>query len=224
MVGPIRDGSPELDDLAEHPQSDNERPAREVRPPIQLLKQVLEEFCVPQYVPEQPAGVGDEAPGPGAGTSSSTAGFLRRLVLQLMDAGYRYDDAVHEVAVGTAEGWFGRNDAGQKARPGLAGRMQAALGADWTPEDALLTWTLAQAADGLTPNPTYSNPTFEAAYEGWTPDATLEAAGGQVADISRRNGSAGYLLLVDEAGEGATVRVSASDTDSPVRWEVLRVE
>lgn len=64
MVGAIRYGPLERDDLLEHPQPDNQRPTGKARPITQFIEQVPEEICIPQHMPQKPPGIGDEAPGP----------------------------------------------------------------------------------------------------------------------------------------------------------------
>ena len=68
------------------------------------------------------------------------------------------------VLVGALEGWYGINEENQEHGAGLTKRMQKVLGSQWNPTDALLQWTMSEAADDLPSNKTYQNLTKRAPF------------------------------------------------------------
>ncbi|HEU0055008.1 MAG TPA: hypothetical protein VFQ39_17600, partial [Longimicrobium sp.] len=72
---------------------------------------------------------------------ASAAGFGMDLLGRLARHGAGADAALAEVTRGMLEGWNGFDRFGGRGE-GLARRMRAALDGGWTPEDALLRWTL----------------------------------------------------------------------------------
>jgi hypothetical protein len=155
---------------------------------------------------------------------ADAAGFLRRLAALRVEAGDAEDVAVAEVLRGASDGWYGYDYANAR-RPGLVERMRARLGASWTPDDALLDWALAHAADDRTPSPRFQDPTFLRAWQAtggagsWQPMATLPAAGGGATTMSRTYGSPDYLLLRFSGEEP----FAAAATVPGVRWRILRI-
>lgn len=175
---------------------------------------------------------------------ASAAGFGHDLVARLVRGGVDEDEALAAVVRGALEGWEGWNRFGAR-REGLARRMRRALGAGWTPSDALLGWTLAQAADDLTDAPELQNHAFarvstagHAAGLGWLAPATLRtgaaalredpaasaSVAGNAARVSTRYGSPNYVRIEDE-GRGGAYTLDAAWNGAPlteVEWMIVR--
>jgi hypothetical protein len=159
----------------------------------------------------------------------SGASFLRDLAQRLVvEGGLSVDDAVREVLVGSMEGWWGINEEGLNAGPGLTARMRQRLDAAWNPADALLDWTLSGAADDLTGNPRYQNLTVRSgaaptvATNPVRPHATV--GNGVSASVARPPGTTGVFLISESAGgsyiAGAAVRGVPTGA---LEWLLLRI-
>jgi hypothetical protein len=134
------------------------------------------------------------------------------------------DDAVREVSRGAVEGWYVNDTA---PRQGLAARMQVRLGSAWDPADALLDWTLSYAADDITPNPAYQDPSFLRIWNlpgghpiGWRPAAVLTEAGLRTVAFQRFGGSSHHLHLLD-SGNG--VGFSINSSSPTLHWKLIRI-
>lgn len=195
----------------------------------------LSNYALAQYAPNDPhfpltieaAPVHDFTLG-----GPDAASFLRDLVQRLVhDGGMSFDAAVGQVVVGALEGWYGINEDGQHDGPGLTARMQAHLGSSWNPVDALLQWTLSQAADGLTTNPVFQNLTYQ------LPNQSLQnnfiLPGGVVGDapgasaaaaVKRLAGNTGVFDIEDSAGGSYhTAGTVAGVPSSALQWMLLRI-
>jgi hypothetical protein len=156
------------------------------------------------------------------------ASFLRDLQQRLVDeSGIAFDDAIVEVTVGALEGWWGINEEGQAHGPGLTARMRQHLGVSWHPADALLDWTMSQAADDLTTNPRYQNrtvrqPAPDPGNAIMRPHATI--ANGLRITVTRSAGNTGVWRLDDTAGGTfrATGHVAGAPSDA-LEWLILRI-
>ena len=159
----------------------------------------------------------------------SGASFLRDLAQRLVvEGGLSADDAVREVLVGSMEGWWGINEEGLNAGPGLTARMRQRLGAAWNPANALLDWTLSGAADDLTGNPRYQNLTVRSSAAPTVstnpvrPHATV--GNGVSASVARPPGTTGVFLISESAGgsyiAGAAVRGVPTGA---LEWLLLRI-
>ncbi|HEX2077106.1 MAG TPA: hypothetical protein VHG08_05340 [Longimicrobium sp.] len=165
----------------------------------------------------------------GAFTSGydGTMPFLRDLVVRRVQAGEPLGAALREVSRGAVEGWSGRDGLGS-ARPGLAGRMRAALGPRWEPGDALLTWALSVVGDDRNPSTLYQDPVSLRTWDvrpgeyGWHPDGVLEGGSGATVTGVCAYGSPGYSYLRD-VGAGVRVRLSSSVPREGMRWMVMRI-
>lgn len=148
------------------------------------------------------------------------ASLLRDLQVRLMNAGLSADAAMAEVARGAVEGWYGDDGEGGACH-GLVERVRTHLGAAWDPAEAVLTWTLTQAADDRTGNRALNNPVYRkvgdrgAAY-GWKPSAEVKA--GRVGSSSFTQVSGGSFF-VQVTGAGT---VSAASNTPGVRWMIAR--
>jgi hypothetical protein len=148
------------------------------------------------------------------------ASLLRDLQVRLIGAGLSPDAAMAEVAQGAVEGWYGDDGAGG-ACSGLVERIRAHLGAAWNPAEAVLTWTLTQAADDRTGNPALNNPVYRkvgdrgAAY-GWKPSAEVQAGGAGSSSFGQVSGGS-FFAQVSGAGT-----VSAISNMPGVRWMIAR--
>ena len=157
------------------------------------------------------------------------ASVLRDFVQRLVRAGIPFDDAMRYVLVGAMEGWHGINEEDQAHGLGLTRRMQRVLGNSWNPTDALLQWTMSEAADDLTSNKTYQNLTKRAYSPSTTsnnirPDAVI-VPGSSVA-VSRAPGTTGVFEI--DASKGGTYRASSNAVrflaTSPLEWLLLRIQ
>lgn len=153
----------------------------------------------------------------------SAMGFLRDLTLRRMATGEAVDAALREVSRGAIEGWFGLD--GISVRRGLSARMRDVLGNAWTPEDALLDWTLSHAGDDLTPNPRYQDRASLRVWDldgvsyGWRPDAVLTPAA-PTRFLFKNYGSPGWFRITG-GDAGFTVQVEAYEVGA--RWRLLRI-
>ncbi|HEU0016382.1 MAG TPA: hypothetical protein VFQ45_22065, partial [Longimicrobium sp.] len=167
---------------------------------------------------------------PGTGEFSrgygGSMGFLRRLVAQRVADGESVDQAMREVVRGAIEGWYGKDLLGS-TRPGLAARMAERF-SGWKPEDAMLEWTLAHAADDLTPSARHQDAAFQrisaipSGYDAlaWRPDLEIEGGAGGTYTVERRWGGTGYSYLRDT---GAGIRFRAAADTPGVRWMLMRI-
>jgi hypothetical protein len=157
------------------------------------------------------------------------ASMLRDFVQRLVRAGIPFDDAMTYVLLGAVEGWYGINEENQLHGLGLTKRMQRVLGSQWNPTDALLQWTMSEAADDLTSNSTYQNLTKRSyspstATNNIRPDAVI-VPGASVA-VSRAPGTTGVFEI--DASHGSTYRASSNTVrflaTSPIEWLLLRIQ
>lgn len=157
----------------------------------------------------------------------SAASFLRDLAQRLVVAGVTFDVALGEVVVGALEGWHGINEEGLQRGPGLTARMRARLGPSWSPADALLDWTMSQAADDITANARYQNLTVRSAQPSPSTSSIPPHAiimPGASSSVLRGAGNTGVFELRDDAGgsyhAGATVKGTPSQA---LEWLLLRI-
>lgn len=156
----------------------------------------------------------------------SAASFLRDQQARLVRGGVDADAALAEVVRGALEGMHGRPGA---AGTGLEARVGRLYGRAWSPEEGVLFWALAQAADDHTSLPELQNFFYrdvsnpEARFgRGWSPavEQTLSSGSGERHRFGQPYGSAFYLRLQDAGGGtwAATADVPGS------RWMVVRVK
>lgn len=153
------------------------------------------------------------------------ASFLQDVQVRMARHGVSADDALLQVARGAVEGWFGVDGAGVR-RAGLATRVQAVLGAAWEPADAVLLWTLTQAADDQGDSPELNNPVYASTSDNENPNAwksaidEVQVGRGFAYQVTRANGSSFFVRLKDD-GKGGTVSLSANVDGA--RWMIARV-
>jgi hypothetical protein len=162
---------------------------------------------------------------------SDGASMLRDFVERLVRAGLPFDDALQVVLLGAMEGWYGINEENQQHGRGLTFRMRNVLGQTWNPTDALLQWTMSEAADDLTSNKTYQNLT-KRSYSPSTstnnirPDAVIVP--GTSVSVSRAPGTTGVFEI--DGSVGSTYRATNGATRtilplvSPLEWLLLRIQ
>jgi hypothetical protein len=154
------------------------------------------------------------------------ASFLRDVQVRMVRRGAAADEALAQVARGAVEGWWGI-DASNVRRQGLTERVRAVLGADWDPSQAVLLWTLTQAADDLTDNPELDNavyshagdPDEQYAWKAAFDDVRLGRAFSRT--LGSSSGSSFFARLSDD-GSGGTL--AARSTDASARWMLARVK
>ncbi|HEU4455373.1 MAG TPA: hypothetical protein VFR81_20090, partial [Longimicrobium sp.] len=161
-----------------------------------------------------------------AGGYMDAASFLRDVQLRLTRSGAAADDALAAVARGAVEGWFGTDAAGVR-RQGLAERARAVLGAGWDPAEAVLLWTLTQAADDQTQAAELNNPVYARAADpdgeyAWKPAVEDLQAGRSFAYEVRRTPGSSFFVRLKDDGRGGTF--SASSTTDGTRWMIARVK
>jgi len=156
------------------------------------------------------------------------ASLLRDLVQRLVaQGGLGHDDAMREVLTGALEGWHGFNEEGQQTGAGLTARMRRFLGSQWTPLDALLDWTMSQAADDLTTNPHYQNLTVRQSAPStgtstFRPHAVLQ--NGLALTVRRPPGTTGVWELVDGSGGSFAASASVAGVPAVAGWLLLRIQ
>ena len=153
------------------------------------------------------------------------ASFLRDVQVRLVRAGLTPDDALAQAARGAVEGWFGVDAAGVR-RQGLAARARAVLGGAWEPADAVLLWTLTQAADDEAQAPELNNPVYARATEpgeayGWQPVVDELRAGGSFSYEVRAAAGGSFFARLKDDGRGGTFSAQSSIGDT--RWMIARV-
>jgi hypothetical protein len=154
------------------------------------------------------------------------ASFLRDLQVRMVRRGVAADEALSQVARGAVEGWWGI-DASNVRRQGLTERVRSVLGSGWDPSQAVLLWTLAQAADDLTDNPDLDNAVYshvgdpgeQYAWKAAFDDVRLGRAFSHT--LTASSGSSFFVRLNDDGG-GATF--AARSSDAGVRWMIARVK
>jgi hypothetical protein len=176
---------------------------------------------------------------------ASAAGFGQDLVQRVVASGRTEDEALTTVVRGALEGWNGFDAHGGR-RTGLTARMRATAGASWDAADALLRWTVRQAADDLTGSPELQNPAYLRVSTagrdrglGWLPAAVLRAGAtaeradpaaaaviaGNAVSVPMRYGSPGYVSLEDD-GRGGAYTLAASAGGAPLAdaaWMIVRI-
>lgn len=151
------------------------------------------------------------------------ASLLRDLQNRLASSGMSADDAMAEVSRGAVEGWYGDDGEGG-THLGLVERMRARLGGTWDPAGAVLSWTLAQAADDRTSNKALNNPSYRKVGDsdvsyGWKAIAEVRAGNGGTASFGQVTGGS-FFVKVKGAGSASTMSVNA--TVPGVRWMIAR--
>jgi len=158
----------------------------------------------------------------------SAASLLRDLVQRLVVAGLTYDDAVSLVLRGSMEGWYGINEEGQYHPLGLSRRMQAVFGRSWNPTDALLQWTMTEAADDLTSNKTYQNLTKKSYSPSTATNAIIPEAlivPGSSVGVLRAPGTTGVFEI--DGSTPAAYRATSNIVrlgETPFEWLLLRIK
>ncbi|HEV7589098.1 MAG TPA: hypothetical protein VGO40_13370 [Longimicrobium sp.] len=153
------------------------------------------------------------------------ASFLQDVQLRMVRRGTSADEALAQVARGAVEGWYGVDGAGVR-RTGLAERARAVLGAGWEPADAVLLWTLTQAADDQSDAPELNNTAYASVSDdgsdyAWKPAVGEVQAGRSFAyQVTRAAGSSFYVRVRDD-GPGGTVSLSANV--AATRWMIARI-
>jgi len=140
--------------------------------------------------------------------------------------GVAADEALAQVSRGAVEGWYGTDAAGVR-RQGLAARVRAVLGAQWEPADAVLLWTLTQAADDQTDFAELNNPVFDHAADpdndyAWKAALDEVQPGRSFAYQVQRSAGSSFFVRVKDGGSGGTVSLSASV--EATRWMIARIK
>jgi hypothetical protein len=155
------------------------------------------------------------------------ASMLRDFVQRLVVSGMSFDAALREVLVGAMEGWYGINEEGIAAGPGLTARMRQRLGAQWEPVDALLDWTMSQAADDLTDNPRFQNLTVRRTMPATSTNMIRPHSlirNGLAFSVRRPPGNTGVFEIEDAAGGSYAAEGTVQGTPSDaLEWLVLRI-
>jgi len=154
------------------------------------------------------------------------ASFLQDVQLRMVRRGTPGDEALAQVARGAVEGWYGTDAAGVR-RTGLAGRVRPVLGAGWEPADAVLLWTLTQAADDQTDFADLNNPMYDHAADpehnyAWKAALDEVQPGRAFAYQVQRSAGSSFFVRVKDGGSGGTVSLSASVGGT--RWMIARLK
>lgn len=176
---------------------------------------------------------------------ASAASFCLDLATRMVRRGASWEAAIGAVVRGSLDGWHGYAVSGAR-REGLAARVRPVLGAAWSPEEALLTWTLSQAVDDASANDVFQNRAFlraqsgPGALQGWGAPAVLNTGAsatrvdvgaaaqvwGNAASVSPVYGSTSYVLI-DDHGRGGVYSLNASWNGAPLAetgWALLRYQ
>ncbi len=161
----------------------------------------------------------------------SSAAFLRDLMQRLVvEHNVPFTVAIQEVQIGAMEGWYGIGVGGVSYGQGLVPRMRARLGPSWDPVQAMLQWTMSEAADDLTNNPLYQDVTnhtspreFNGLYvhNGISPSGGVTAGSGLLVSTSAPSGNSGVFQIDDPAAGGSYT--TTSSVGPSVHWLLLRV-
>jgi len=157
---------------------------------------------------------------------ADAASFLQDVEVRMARRGVAPDEALAQVARGAVEGWYGTDAAGVR-RQGLANRVRAVLGAQWEPADAVLLWTLTQAADDQTGFAELNNPVFDHAADpendyAWKAALDEVQPGRPFAYQVQRSAGSSFFVRVKDGGGGGTVSLSASVEGT--HWMIARLE
>jgi len=157
---------------------------------------------------------------------ADAASFLQDVEVRMARRGVAADEALAQVARGAMEGWYGTDAAGVR-RQGLSNRVRAVLGAGWEPADAVLLWTLTQAADDQTDFAELNNPVYDHAADpgsDWAWKAALDEVqpGQAFAYQVQRTAGSSFFVRVKDGGSGGTVSLSASVGGT--RWMIARLK
>ncbi|HEX9938208.1 MAG TPA: hypothetical protein VGB15_13830 [Longimicrobium sp.] len=157
---------------------------------------------------------------------ADAASFLQDVQVRLARRGMAADAALAQVARGAVEGWYGTDVAGVR-RQGLAARVRAVLGAGWEPADAVLLWTLTQAADDQTDFAELNNPVYDHVADpdnayAWKAALDEVQPGRTFAYQVQRSAGSSFFVRVKDGGSGGTVSLSASVEGT--RWMIARLK
>lgn len=182
---------------------------------------------LPLSDPAASLSVGARAMGDFTGGYSPAASFLRDLMQRLVESGMTTQNAAREVAQGAMEGWYGINEEGLARGLGLTARMRARLGATWNPTDAMLLWTMSEAADDMTANPLYQNVSNRknstaTSAASLPPHALVQPT--VAAAVKRAAGNSGVFEISDPLGTAFRADAVVGGVGAPVvEWLVLRI-
>lgn len=182
---------------------------------------------LPLTDPAASLSVGARAGGDFTGGYSPAASFLRDLMQRLVQSGMSTQNAAREVAQGAMEGWYGINEEGLSRGLGLTARMRARLGASWNPTDAMLLWTMTEAADDMTANPLYQNlsnrkSTTTTANASLPPHALVVPTA--AAAVKRTAGNSGVFEISDPIGTAFRADATVGGVVTPAaEWLLLRI-
>ncbi len=183
--------------------------------------------ALPLTDPANSLSVGARARGDFTAGYTPASSMLRDLMQRLVQNGMSTRDAAREVAQGAMEGWYGINEEGLARGLGLTARMRARLGAGWNPVDAMLQWTMTEAADDMTSNPLYQNlsnrkSSTSTADASLPPHALVQPT--VAAAVLRTAGNSGVFEISDPLGTAFRADAVVGNTATPaVQWLVLRI-
>lgn len=154
--------------------------------------------------------------------------YLRFLVQRLVNLqGQSYDDAIHRVLKGAAEGWhgihyveWGRWNAFGRG-PGLVGRMREVV-PEWDPVESRLDWMIAFALDDRSPFDEYGNPFIADTWRHFGPWYDFEAGDGDDIWGDANLGGNHYYMLDNPRGIPVSIRHRITDGDPNMVWKIIR--
>ncbi|MDB4908826.1 MAG: hypothetical protein JWO05_3610 [Gemmatimonadetes bacterium] len=166
---------------------------------------------------------------------SNGESFLRDQVQRARRNGASYTLARRSVARASLDGGFGLTQS-SVTRPGMTGVMRSLLGSDWSPESALLTWTLAASLDDRGGSATLTNDDVLNVWHNWGADVPCISTGGlfkcddskQVLDLSGGKpveiyvGLAGYTGYTGLAARTTPITVRLGASVSGMTWAITR--
>ena len=153
--------------------------------------------------------------------------YLRYLVQRLVgEHGRSYDESVHRVVKGAAEGWHGIHYTTWGAwdtwgrGAGLTARMREVV-PDWDPVESRLDWMIAFALDDRSAFPEYQLPFTRDSWLYFQPWYEFDAGRGQSVAGDANLGGNHYYMLRNPAGIPVNIRHRA-EANADIVWKIFR--
>ena len=152
-----------------------------------------------------------------------------RYLLQLLinEYGRPYDESIHRIIKGAAEGWHGIHYVrwgawGTFGRgPGLANRMREIV-PDWDPVGSRLDWMIAFALDDRGDFPEYDLPYTLNSWEHFGPWYEFEAGGGSDIRGDANLGGNHYYMISNPRGIPVNIRHRIANEEPNLVWKLFR--
>ncbi len=154
--------------------------------------------------------------------------YLRYLLQRLVaEYGRPYDESIHRVIKGAAEGWHGIHYVRWGAwstfgrSPGLTSRMREVI-PDWDPVESRLDWMIAFALDDRGGFPDYDLPYTRDSWQYFGPWHEFEAGRGSEIEGDANLGGNHYYMLNNPRGVPVNIRHRITNGEPNVVWKLYR--